>query len=263
MTAGVTSPAPLPRRRRAWPWVLGGIVLLVAGAAVAVDLLARGYAEDLIADRVADALDVPAGTPVEVDLGGGSILLQALGGSIDEVGIRVDALGLGPLSGDLAIDAEGVPIDPAQPTRALTASFTIPEAALQGISSELSGVPIDSVTLAEPEIVADGTVSVFGLSLPLGLGLTPGVADGAIAFTVTSIRIGDQQLDTAALTGDPVWGAIAGTVLQQRSVCIADRLPDALTLADADVVGGTLRVVLDGSGAPLADYDTKGTCPAS
>ena len=257
--------AELPRRRRrVWPWVLGAFLLLVAVALVVVDTLARGWAEDLIAGQVATALEVPEGSDVEVELGGGSVLLQAVSGGLEHVEVRVGDYPVGPLTGDLTMTARGVPFDLHAPTRDIAVRYDVPEAALANISGSLSGVPIDSVTLDAPEIVAGGTLTLCGMSLPLGLGLTPAAVDGALGFTPTSVRIGDSTLEASALADDPVWGGLAGAVLQQQTVCIADQLPAALTMTTVAVDGEVLRIEFDGSGNALAGegFSTRGTCPA-
>jgi len=260
-------PAPdaLPRRkRRVWPWVLGGFLVLVVVALVAVDALARGFAEGLIADQAADVLDVPAGTPVDVSIGGGPVLIQLVSGSLEHVDVQVEGYAVGPLAGDLTLTAEGIPFDLTAPTRSLTVRYDVAGEALGAISGSLSGVPIDSVTLEEPEVVANGSVSLLGLTLPLGLGLTPAAVDGALAFTPTSARIGDATIEASALASDPIWGGLAGTVLQQQTVCIADQLPAALTMTTVEVVGDVLRIEFDGSGQALdgGGFTTRGSCPA-
>lgn len=262
--AELRTPPPIRRKRRAWPWVVLGIVLLLGGVAIAADVLARGWAEGLVAARVAEALDVPDGTPVDVQLGGGSLLVQALAGSIDQVDIRIDDLALGPLRGDLALTAQGVPLDMSSPTRTIAVSYRIPAAGLDGISEQLSGVPIDDVALDGTEIVASGSLSVFGQPVAVGIGLTPAAVDGALGFTPTSVRLGDDTIDAAQLASDPIWGRLAETILQQRTVCIADQLPSSLVLTGAEVAHDELRIDLDASGAALggSGFTTKGSCPA-
>lgn len=264
MNARGTSDQFPRRKRRVWPWVLGAFLVVVAGALVAVDVLARGFAEDLIASQAADVLDVPADTQIDVRIGGGSVLLQAISGGLEHVEVRVGDYPVGPLVGDLTLTAEGVPFDLQQPTRSITVRLDVPESSLAAISGSLSGVPIESVTLESPEVVAHGSLSLFGMTLPLGLGLTPGAVDGALAFTPTSARIGDSTIEAAALASDPVWGALAGSVLQQQTVCIADQLPAALTMTTVVVEGDVLRIEFDGSGQALdgGGFTTRGTCPA-
>jgi hypothetical protein len=254
------SAPPGPRKRRVWPWVLLGVVVLLALAALAADALVRGLAEKAIAQEVATALEVPAGTDVEVRIGGGSVLVQALAGGLDRVDVGIDELTLGPLTGDLAIVARGVPLDPAAPTRELAVRYAIPGDALDGLTPEITGVTIDDVALEGSEVVATGGVSFLGMSLDLGLGLTPSAVEGDLAFDPTSIRIGDTTLTADELRGNVLFGGLADRLLQQRRVCIADELPAALTLTGLRVEGSELVATLDGSGAAIGALGAKGLC---
>ncbi len=254
-----------PRKRRVWPWVVLAFVVVLVGAVVAlVETVGRGIATAAIQQEVRSALDVPAATPIDVDLGGGSLLLQAVSGRVDLVDIRIDGLALGPLTGDLLIAGRGVPLDREQPVGGLQATYRVPEAALGAIADRLSGAAIQEVALEGSEIVASGEVSLLVATMPLGLGLTPGAVDGQLAFTPTSIRIGDAHFDAAGLAADPFWGGVAAAITQTRSVCIADRLPAALVLTEAAVEGDELAIVLDGSGHALGGgaFRSTGECPA-
>ena len=142
-TAASSSSQPTPRRRRVWPWVVLGVIVLLIAAGFAVDALVRGLAEKAIADRVSSALDVPAGTPVDVAIGGGPVLVQAVTGRLDRVDIAVDDLDLGPLTGDLAIVAQGVPLDTDAATRVLTVRYAVPSAALEAVAPEIPAWALD------------------------------------------------------------------------------------------------------------------------
>lgn len=253
-----------PRRRRAWPWVLLGIVAVLVGAAFAADALIRDLAEKAIAERISSALQVPADAPVEVRLGGAPVLVQAIGGSLDQVDLTIDSLALGPLTGDLTLRARGVPFDQNAPTRELVARYAIPAAALTAVAPEATGVAVEQVSFDGSEVVATGQVTVLGASLPLGVGLTPSALDGDLAFDPTSIRIGEQTLTAEQLRATPVFGKVADALLQQRTVCIADALPAALKLTGLTVEGNELVATLDASGAALAgdEFQQKGVCAA-
>lgn len=255
----------MPRRRRVWPWVVVGFLLvLVAAIVTAIEVIGRSAAVAAIEQQVRVALDVPPATAVEVSLGSGSLTWQLLTGRVDTVDIHVPSLELGPLTGDLAVTASGVPLDQSAPVSGLDVVYLVPEAQLGAIADRLSGVPIQSVALDGAEIVASGEVSLFALTLPLGLGLTPGAVDGQVAFTPSSIRIGDSTFDAAGLAADPFWGGIARSITQTQTVCIADQLPQALTLTDVAVAGESLRIDLSGAGAALGgpEFRTKGSCAA-
>nr|WP_284300790.1 DUF2993 domain-containing protein [Homoserinibacter gongjuensis] len=180
MSATAASPVELAprRRRRAWPWVLVILVVLLAAAAVAADVLVRGIAERVIAQELSSALDVPDDASVEVRIGGGSVLLQALAGGLDRVDVTVDDLTLGPLTGDLTIVAEGVPLDPGAATRELRGRYAIPEEALSALAPEVAGATVDDVHVDGSEVVAGGSAVIFGATLEFGLGLTPRSSTG-------------------------------------------------------------------------------------
>ena len=265
MTVSETLELPTRTRRRVWPWVLLGVALvLLVPAVVAVEVFGRGFAESQIEQQVRSALDVPDATPVEVELAGGSLLWQALSGRVDRVDITIDELALGPLTGDLTVVAKGVPLDQNAPTESLEVNYLVPESALAAIADHLSGVEIQDVALDGPEIVASGEVSLWVMTVPLALGLTPGAQDGALTFTPTSVRVGDTNFELAALADDPFWGQLARTITQTQSLCIADQLPKALTLTSVEVDGDELRIELEGSGAALGGsaFRTNGTCAA-
>ncbi|TXK17244.1 DUF2993 domain-containing protein [Homoserinibacter sp. GY 40078] len=259
MTQATPDPLAAPRRRR-WPWVLVAL-LVVVGALVALDLLGRQWAEAAIADRVADALDA-SDAQVEVEIGGGPLLLQLATGRLAQVELAVDDLEVGPFTGELDVVAEGVPLDLDAATTSITARYLIPEAALENVSSQLTGVPLASIALDEPEIVVSGSVTVLAASIPFGLGIEPDALDGALAFRVTSLRIANQTLPVEDAVGDPVFGSLAEALLQQQSVCVADQLPAALELSGADVVGDRVVLEFDASGEAVGSdrFSTRGSC---
>ena len=264
MTAAPATPEPVRRRRRAWPWVLLVVGVLLVAAGFAADALVRGLAERAIAEQVSSALDVPPGTEVTASIGGGPVLVQAIAGQLERVDVDVPALTLGPLTGDLAILAQDVPFDTAAPTRALTVQYAVAADALAAVAPDVAGFAVDSVTIDGGELVATGSISVFDAALPLGIGLTPSAIDGELAFDPTSIRIGDGTLTAAQLRADPVLGGLADALLQQRRVCIADALPAALRLDRLAVEGRNLVATFDGSDVAIAGdgFREKGVCPA-
>jgi hypothetical protein len=157
-----------------------------------------------------------------------------------------------------------VPLDPAAPTRELTVRYAIPGDALATVAPEITGVTIEEVTLEGDEVVASGGLTVFGVALRLGLGLTPSAVDGQLAFDATSIRLGDDTITADELRANPLLGGLADGLLQQRRVCIADELPAALTLTGLAVEGDTLVATLDGSGAAIGGdgFTRQGVCAA-
>ena len=134
---------------------------------------------------------------------------------------------------------------------------------MSAISGNLSGLPLDSITLEEPEIVTSSHFTVFGVRVPIGMGLTPSAEDGALAFTPSSIRVAGADFSADSLRNAPGFGALAGRLLKQRPVCVANGLPTGVELTDADVVGDELVLKIHGedvSLGPTATQPIAGSC---
>src|ERR1700712_5181753 len=95
------------RGRRALIVLLGIVVILVAAFFVG-DYFAKQYATDYVRDKVASSLGLPSSAPVTVDLGAGSILLQAATGRINNVHVTVNPIVLDGLAGTATLMAHGV-----------------------------------------------------------------------------------------------------------------------------------------------------------
>lgn len=245
-----------------WPWVLLVVGVLLVGAGIAADVLARNLAEKAIADQVASSLDVPAGTEVRASIGGGPMFVQAIGGALERVDVDIPELQLGVLTGELTIVALGVPLDTAAPTRDLSVRYAVDDASLVAVSPELAGVPVERVAIEGAEVVASGAISVFGASISLGIGLTPSAVEGDLVFDPTSFRIGDEAVTAEQLRRNPLLGGLADALLQPRRICVADVLPSALVLDGLAIEGSRLVATLDGSGAALGGeaFREKGVC---
>ena len=273
--AASTAPAdpatkPLPivvtqkpkKRRRVWPWValLVVVVLLVVGFFVA-DGLAKTYARDYIKQRIVAVLHLDPKTRVKVDIGTGSVLLQALSGHLNTVDVTADSVTFGALTGAARIHATNVPLDQNAKVGKLDITFDVAEKDVAALAGNLSGAKLDNVTLDQPEIVASTTFDlILGIQVPVGIGLTPSASTGQIVFTPTSIRVGGDQFSAQDLLHQ--FGSVAQNLLKQQSFCVAEFLPKALTISDVDVVKKDLVVKIDGDGAVLGgkDLSTMGTC---
>ena len=79
------------KKRRRWPFVLGGILLvlliLLVIAFFVADAYAKDYARQYIKERIVAVLGVDDPSTVQVDIGDGSVLLQALRGELDQIDV--------------------------------------------------------------------------------------------------------------------------------------------------------------------------------
>jgi len=236
------------------------LVLVVVGYFVA-ERLVRNYAENYVREQVVAALGLPNGDGVGVELGAGSFLLQAAGGSINNLRVTIDRLDVGDLSGAAVLTGTGVPLDSASPVEKLAVTLSLDEDQLSVLSDSLSGSNLDGVALEDGVIRITANLSVGPLNLPVTVGLLPGVEDGDIAFTPRDITAAGQTLTADALR-DGLFGSVAGPLLQTRSFCIADQLPAALLLDSVQVDGRMLVIGFTGDGVVLGSPNVAdpGSC---
>ncbi len=253
------------KKRRGWLIaliVVGILVLLGVIAFLVADGIAKDYARDYVRARVIEVLQLPEDAEVDVDLGGGSIILQALAGRIQTVDVTVPELSFGELIGAAELHAEGVPLDELEPVDVLRVDFSVDEGDLASIAGSLSGLTLESIELEDPDIVVASAFSLFGLPIPVGMSLTPSAAEGQLVFTPSSVTVAESTFTAEALLNDPLFGLFARDLLKQQSVCVAGSLPQALVLTDAAVEGDVLVLSITGDGAALGgpELSTLGVC---
>ena len=141
---------------------------------------------------------------------------------------------------------------------------TVDQNNIAKLKSFLSGVTVDSIAVKSQRITVASKLSVFGFSIPVSVALTPSAKDGQLLFSPDTITINGADVSISDLQGG-VFGAAANAILPPQSFCVAQYLPKAIVLSDADVVGtnlvlkfGAKNVALGGSG-----FTTNGTCPAT
>jgi hypothetical protein len=255
-------PATPARGRRRWiAWTVAGVVLvvlLVAGYVVAENV-ARDYARTMIHDELASALALDADHPMDIDLGGGSFVLQAATGSIDAVEIGIDDVPLGDIEGSLELSATGIPLDQSRPLEALTARARIDPQNVQKLRSYLSGIDLESITLGDGTIDVATTLDAGFFSVPVSAGIIPAVVDGELEFSAGSITINGSEIALDDLRDGPL-GSIAGELLPTQSFCVAQYLPASLVLTGVDVNAERLELAITGDGVVLGALDTPGTC---
>jgi hypothetical protein len=241
--------------------VVGTLLLLAVIAFFIGEGLAKEYAQDYVRTRIVEVLQLPADAQVDVDLGGGSIIFQALAGRIDTVDVEVPDVAFGELTGDVVFHAEGVPLDETAPVDALRVDFTIGAEDLTALG-EGQDTEAPTFVFEEGEVSLTSEFELFGSSIPLGLTFAPSAAEGALVLTPTSLTIGTQTFE-ADTTDESFLGQIARALLQPQTLCIAGSVTQALVLADATIDEQELVLRFDGDGAALGgpELATPGTCP--
>jgi hypothetical protein len=236
------------------------VVVLIAIAAVVVDGVARGAIRDEVADRVRTVLELEPDHPVDVEVAGASVLLQAAAGRFERVTVDAGEIAAGDLRGSLEIAATGIPTDLTQPADRVEATFTVAETDLPAIAGALSNAEIEDVVLEEGEIRFRSALDLLGIPLQFAVGLVPEAVDGALAFTPSTLTINDEQLDLAQFAEQ--FGGLGDGLLATQTVCVAEQLPRDLVLESVDVGDEALVIrlgaddaVLDGPG-----FTERGGC---
>ncbi|MGV9195089.1 LmeA family phospholipid-binding protein [Microbacterium sp. MC2] len=232
-------PAPAQRRRARWPWIVAGVAVVVLAivAWVAGEQIARNVVESTIRERVVTELSLPADQPIGVDIPG-QILPQLIGGTLDEITVTGDDVTFGELSGDVTVHATGVPVRGDAPLTAATATVTLDEAQLTALLGTIEGFPADTVAIDAPAVEVSMELQLFALTVPVGVTLVPGAAGGDIVLTPSTLRVAGAEITADALVRQ--FGAIAGTVVRDWQVCVADQLPAGVELSAVDVTRTTV-----------------------
>jgi hypothetical protein len=252
--------APASRRRRAWPWILA-IVIVAALAIVAWfagEAIARTLVTKTIHDEVVNQLALPADQNVQVEVAG-LVLPQLITGTLHDVTISSDDVPLGSFTGDVVVTAHDIPIRGGGMGGA-TATVTMDEQQLRALMSTVNGFPADSLGLAAPNVTMSTELSLFGLTFPVGVALTPSAVKGDLVLSPASL-----QLAGVAISADELrqrFGSLSDAVLREWTVCVAQYIPAGATLKDVTVDGKTLVAGFDVDGGIISDpsLQKKGTC---
>lgn len=256
----------IPRRRprgRGLGVVIALIVLLVIASLIA-DGIVRSQAAKQIEQQVRAAASLSPSTPVDVTIGGLSVLLQLASGKLNDVEISVNNLEVGSLRGNAKIAATGVPITSTQAIGTARLDFAMDQKQLAPLLegyAKAAGVNISSVTISKGAVQAGTKFSILGVTLPVAVSLVPSTFGGQLALTPQTVTVGGRTL-----TADQVrsqFGSIADAVLKTQQICVASYLPKVLTLDSIVVTGSTVHLTVSGKNLTLNDslLTSKGVCP--
>jgi hypothetical protein len=255
-----------PRRRR-WPIVVAIVlgVLLILGIVgfVVAEAIAKDYARDYVRDKIVAVFALPEDAEVDVELGPGSIILQALAGRVDQVDVDVPEVSFGTASGAVQLHAEGVPLDSEQPVDVLRVEFAAGADDLAALGQS-AGSTAPNFEFADGEVTLSSEFNLFGSTIPIALSLEPSAAEGALVLTPTSVSIGGETFEAGA-SDDSIFGQLVSSLLQPQTLCIASNVPQALVLSDASIADAELVLTFDADGASFGgpELSTPGTCPSA
>ncbi|QYH36565.1 LmeA family phospholipid-binding protein [Salinibacterium sp. M195] len=254
---------PKKRRRALW-WTLSGVVvfLLVVGV-VLVETVGRAIATDLVRDKIVASLGLDSSDGVAVDLGSGSLLIQAVTGGLDVVTIDIDRFEVNGLTSSARVVATEVPLDSSKPIDTLTIDVGVPGDQLDKLAGNLSGLDLDSITLEGSAIRVSTVFELLFIKIPVAVDLLPVAAGDAIAFEPQSVLLGDEEISVVDLRNNQLFSGLAGSLLDSREFCVATSLPTAVTIDNVEIDGDELMIQLSANGIALDDeaWEQYGTCP--
>jgi len=241
----------------------GPIIFLVifVGLAVFGTIAADNFARDAVSGVIAGAIgDTFKGDEdaVTVDLGEGLFLGQAAAGTINDVSIVIPEATLGALTGAIHLTATGVPTSTSQPTESLSVEFVLPEESALAFAATLSGSKTTSA-------LGDGVVAVTSkvAGKKITVAYAPTAVDGALVLTPQTIAVGDSAMTPDEFTASK-YGTAGKSLTKVRTLCVADKLPSALTFDSMVVNATSITITASGTKVPLVGggITTPGTCEA-
>ncbi|WZH37077.1 MAG: DUF2993 domain-containing protein [Microbacterium enclense] len=244
-----------PRKSRRWIAILAVVIVVAVGAVVAAEFIARSVVTSTVRSLVVKNVGLPDDQELDVQVPG-VVLPQLITGRLDEVTITSDDVTLGPITGDVFVDMRGVPVSGGAAAEGGTASVRLDEAQVRTLLAQIPDFPSGTVTMAAPDLTFTNDLSVFGIAIPVGVSVVPGAAGGDLTLTPSAFELGGNNIDADTLRAQ--FGGVADALLRTQSLCIADRLPAALTLTTATVQDQTFVAVFDVAGGVLNDPALQG-----
>jgi len=246
--------------RRRWPWIVALLIVAVLAVVAwfAGEFIARSIVEKTIRDQIVTNLQLPADQDIDVDVAG-PVLPQLIIGSLADVTIAADDVSFDAISGDVHARLLDVPIRGGDWSSA-EATVTLDQPQLQTLLASVDGFPADTITLDPPDVGVAMDLQLFGLTVPVGIDLTPRAENGDLVLTPTTLRVSGAEISAAALAEQ--FGAIASTVIRDWDVCVAQYFPAAVTLTDVTVQKDAVVAGFEIDSAILRDAAAQenGTC---
>lgn len=254
-------PAQVPPRRRpsraARVWItIVVIVLALVALVVVIDFVARGIAEQRVAEEIQANLPAGVDGDIDVSIEGFSVIAQYLSGTMEQVTLTAPDLDVDGTPADVTVVAQGVPVDLATPVRQLDAVIDIDESSLNRF---VEGAGIEGgLRLGDGTVAYDGELKVLGFAIDYTVTARPTAAGETVLLEPVGVEVGagGGSLDVSGIV-DRLLGE--GPV----EVCVADRLPEGVEVESIAVTPGSARVDLTAQGLTLdaATLQQTGTCP--
>ena len=247
---------PVRRRGRRWLVVLLVLVVVLTAGAVGAEYLVRGQVDAAVRSAL-PGLSEDARITTK-----GIVLRQLLGGSLDSLAVDSKSLEITPKGegggtvtlSDVDVDLSHISLRSPYPTDTVTASGTISWRQVTALAArehpKIQGMTLQAKrtgTSAQDPGAIQASAALLGMSGEAEI--VPSVrADGNLVLTVTSTRMGGEQIDVDA--GENSMLSYVG--LDSREITLpSGSLPQGLRPTSAIVTNDGLRLTLVGSRVSL------------
>ena len=247
---------PVRRRGRRWLVVLLVLVVVLTAGAVGAEYLVRGQVDAAVRSAL-PGLSEDARITTK-----GIVLRQLLGGSLDSLAVDSKSLEITPKGegggtvtlSDVDVDLSHISLRSPYPTDTVTASGTISWRQVTALAArehpKIQGMTLQAKrtgTSAQDPGTIQASAALLGMSGEAEI--VPSVrADGNLVLTVTSTRMGGEQVDVDA--GENSMLSYVG--LDSREITLpSGSLPQGLRPTSAIVTNDGLRLTLVGSRVSL------------
>ena len=233
----IDAPKSIPPRFRwiGWIVVLAVVGALVTFALIEGDKIVRDIATGVVRTGVTSALELPEGQKVDVELGDGLLVFQAVTGKIDSVDVHIPGYVFGGATGTLDLTITGVPLDPGKPVAGVSADVSFDEANMLLLGAYLSSAPLNSVVLADDAITIGADLAGNAVTVALAPSTVEEVLAGPLA-------------------------PLAAPMLTSQALCVGQYLPAKLAVSGVVVRDKQLVITAKGADVALAALASKGNC---
>lgn len=259
---GLPDAQPVPRRsggRRAATALIIVIVVvgLLALVAWLVDGLVRGIAQDGVETAIEKKLPASVTADIDVRVGGGLFLPQAIAGRFDEVTVTAEDAEADGIPFDIVVTAHGVPVDENARIDEVSARVTGGEDAANALL--VMGGADPDLSLGDGTLSYEQSTRFFGMSIGYTLVTEPVAHGDSISLEPVDVEVSTDvgsldltDLVTRLLDDEPV------------SICVASSLPEGISVDDIAVAPDALTLTLSAQDVPRngPDFSSRGSCDA-
>jgi len=243
--------------------MLGILFGLIFGAVYAANSLSKDAVTGLLAGKLKTAFAVADEDQIDIQFGSGLFIIQAIKGTLEDVEITVAGAVVGPLTGDLAISAKGVPVDQSGPADTLSVGILLDSENVQKLSGKFSPNKRVALTVTDGLVSAKSSIKGPGGSVPIVVSYATAAEKGKLVLRPQTITVGKSGKEyTVKQFRASAYGTVGRDLSKKRTVCVANLLPAPLTLTEASASSTGFLLVADGTKVQLsgATLSAPGSC---